>query len=122
MTGHHSRNRIGDGSAPVGIDIAANVHVFVKPRRSGPSQREFVLWRAWAWLGEEEPADRGDEQKPTERGQDKSRQCAARLGYCFTWTFLPFRQGAPDPRNVRADIKFLLSLSFPHIAGAGDGA
>jgi len=35
---------------------------------------------------------------------------------------LPFRQGAPDPRNVRADIKLLLNLSFLHIAEAGDGA
>jgi hypothetical protein len=60
-------------------------------------------------------------QKPTDRGQDKSRQCAARLGYCFSWAFSPFRQGAPDPRKVRAYIKSLLRLSFPHIAEAGDG-
>jgi hypothetical protein len=58
----------------------------------------------------------------TSGGQDKSRQGAARLGYCFYWVFSPFRQGAPLPRHVRADIKFLFSLSFPHIAGAGDVA
>jgi hypothetical protein len=44
------------------------------------------------------------------------------LGDCFSWAFSPFRQGAPDPRKVRVDIKLLLSLSFPHIAEAGDGA
>jgi hypothetical protein len=81
-----------------------------------------VLWRAWAWISEEEPADRGDEQKPTERGQDKSRQCAARLGYCFTWTFLPFRQGATVLHNVRVNIKQLLTHRFLHIAEVGNGA
>jgi hypothetical protein len=55
-------------------------------------------------------------------GQDKSRQCAARSGSCFSWAFSPFRQGAPDPRNVRVHIKLLLSLSFSHIAEAGNGA
>jgi hypothetical protein len=60
-------------------------------------------------------------QTPTDRGQDKSRQCAARSGVCFSWAFSPFRQGAPDPRNVRADIKLLPNLFFPHIAGAGNG-
>jgi hypothetical protein len=44
------------------------------------------------------------------------------LGFCFPWAFSPFRQRAPDPRNVRADIKLLLNLSFLHIAEAGDGA
>jgi len=44
------------------------------------------------------------------------------LGFCFPWAFSPFRQGAPDPRYVRADIKSLLNLSFLHIAEADDGA
>ncbi|HWL19194.1 MAG TPA: hypothetical protein VNS33_05975 [Bradyrhizobium sp.] len=78
--------------------------------------------RVWAQTSEEKTADREAEHATTGRGQDKSRQCAARSGSCFSWAFSPFRQGAPDPRNVRADIKLLLSLSFPHIAEAGDGA
>ncbi|MDR3493869.1 MAG: hypothetical protein P4L82_04645 [Ancalomicrobiaceae bacterium] len=83
---------------------------------------DFAGRRAAACCREEGRANKGGGQKPTERGQDKSRQCAARSGYCFSWAFSPFRQCAPDPRNVRADIKLLLGLSFPHIAGAGDGA
>jgi len=64
----------------------------------------------------------GQRESTTERGQDKSRQGAARSGCCFSWIFSLFRQGAPDPRNVRIDIKLLQSLSFPHIAEADDGA
>jgi hypothetical protein len=75
-----------------------------------------------ALISKEMTRSKGGEQAPTDRGQDKSRQCAARSGYCFSWAFSPFRQGAPDPCNVRADIKLLLRLSFPHIAEAGDGA
>jgi hypothetical protein len=75
-----------------------------------------------AQISEEETANRGDEQKPTERGQDKSRQCAARSGCCFPWSFSAIRQCPPDPRNVRANTKPLLQLSFPHIAEVGDGA
>ncbi|MEO8884297.1 MAG: hypothetical protein ABI377_12940 [Devosia sp.] len=82
----------------------------------------FAALRAMAKLGEDQRAMAEKRGGMTSGGQDKSRQGAARLGYCFYWAFSPFRQGAPDPRNVRADIKFLLSLSFPHIAGAGDGA
>jgi len=65
---------------------------------------------------------RGQRDSTTARGQDKSRQGAARSGCCFSKVFLPFRQGVPAPRNVRADIKVLLTLRFSHIAEAGDGA
>ncbi|WOJ88417.1 hypothetical protein RZS28_11295 [Methylocapsa polymorpha] len=122
MTGHRSHNQAGDRCAPVCIYVAAIVHVFVGPRASASGQREFVLWRILARIGEEETAGRGDEQAPTERGQDKSRQCAARSGYCFSWAISLFRQGAPDPRNVRADTNLLLRLFFLHIAEDGDGA
>jgi hypothetical protein len=122
MTGHRSRNQAGDRGAPVCIDVAAILHVSVGPRASASGQREFVLWRRLARIGEKETAGRRDEQKPTNRGQDKSRQCAARLGVCFSRVFSLFGQCAPDPRNVRADTNSLLRLSFPHIAEAGDGA
>jgi hypothetical protein len=122
MTSRRSRNQAGDRRAAICIDVAAIVHVSVGPRASASGQREFVLWRILARIGEEETAGRGNEQAPTDRGQDKSRQGAARLGVCFTWIFSPFRQCASDPRNVRADIKSLLNLSFPHIAEPGDGA
>ncbi|WP_146030317.1 hypothetical protein [Methylocella silvestris] len=122
MTGHRSRNQAGDRCAPVCIDVAAIVHVSVGPLALASGQREFVLWRILAWIGEGGTAGRGDEQAPTERGQDKSRQCAARSGVCFSKVFSLFGQRAPDPRNVRADTNSLLRLSFPHIAEAGDGA
>ncbi|WP_181902937.1 hypothetical protein [Methylovirgula ligni] len=122
MTGHRSHNQAGDKCASVRIDVAAIVHVSVGPRASASGQREFVLWRILARIGAEETAGRGDEQAPTERGQDKSRQCAARSGVCFSRVFSLFGQCAPDPRNVRVDTNSLLRLSFPHIAEAGDGA
>ena len=121
MTGHHSCNQTGDRCAPIGIEVAAVVHLFVRQRGLHVGQQKFALWRLWAQTREEEIANRGDEQKPTERGQDKSRQCAARSGSCFSWAFSTFRQCPRDPRKVRADIKVLLRFNFSQIAEAGDG-
>lgn len=111
MTPHRARD--ARGGKPFKMAAAGGV---------GRLARDFAGRRTVACFREEGRANKGGEQKPTERGQDKSRQCAARSGFCFPWAFSPFRQGAPDPRNVRADIKLLLGQSFPHIAGAGDGA
>jgi hypothetical protein len=82
----------------------------------------FIGKRIGAYCREEGRAISGGEQKTTDRGQDKSRQCAARSRFCFTWAFSPFRQCVLDPRNVRVDTNLLLTLSFSHIAEAGDGA
>jgi hypothetical protein len=122
MTGYRPRNRISGRCAAARINAAEIAHVFVRPWRSNVAGREVVLGRALAQISEEETADRGDKQAPTERGQDKRPQCAARLGCCFCLAFLPFLQCAPDWRNVRADIKSLLKRRFPHLVGAGDGA
>lgn len=121
MTGHHSRNQTSDQCAPISIDGDAVMRVFVGQRGSYASQREFGLRRLWAQTREEESANRGDAQKPTDRGQDKSRQCAARSGSCFSCIFSRFRQCPRDLRKVRADIKVLLRFDFSHIAEAGDG-
>jgi hypothetical protein len=121
MTGHHSRNQTGERCAPVGIEVAAVMPVIVGQRGSHAGQREFALRRQWVQTREEESANRGNAQKPTERGQDKSRQCAARSGSCFSWAFSRFRQCPRDPRKVRADIKVLPRFNFSHIAEAGDG-
>lgn len=65
---------------------------------------------------------RGGVQETTDRGQDKSRQCAARSGLCFSSIFCPFSQCVPSARNVRSDIRSLLTLRFSHLARAGHGA
>jgi hypothetical protein len=121
VTGHRSRNRIGDGHAPVSIDVAAIVPVLVRPWGSDPSQREFVLWHVWAWISEEEPADRGDERKPTDRGPDKRPQGAALSVGCFYSVLYLIRQCAPSTHNVREPFNRLLDLYFSHIAEAGHG-
>jgi hypothetical protein len=122
MTNRRPHNRTADHCALVGVDAADISTVIAQWCFTTALRRDFVLRRAVAEIGEKETADRGSEPAPTERGQDKSRQCAARLGFCFSWAFSPFRQCVPSPRNVRADIKSLLNLSFLHIAEAGDGA
>jgi hypothetical protein len=122
MTSRRPHNQTADHCALVGIDAADISNIVAQWRLANGFRREFVLRRAVAHRREAGGAAREGARTPTERGQDKSRQCAARSGYCFTWAFLPFWQSAPVPRNVRANIKLLLSPSFPHIAGAGDGA
>jgi hypothetical protein len=122
MMGNYSTDRIGGLRVPSVIKAAIVPRVPAQRRGASGVRRVFELWRVLAQISEKEPANRGYEQKPTERGQDKSRQGAARSGCCFPWAFSPFRQGAPDPRKVRADTKSLPKLSFLHIAEAGDGA
>jgi hypothetical protein len=63
----------------------------------------------------------GGYQQTAGRGQDKSRQCAARLGYCYLFYFSLFLQCFQTPRNVRAAIQPVLDLGFPHIVEVGDG-
>ncbi len=55
------------------------------------------------------------------RGQDKSRQCAARSVVCFYLVFPSLPQRLPRPPNVRAGINALIRLSLSHIAQIGDG-
>jgi len=61
------------------------------------------------------------EKCPWKRGQDKSRQCAARSGICFYLAFSSLLQCLPHPPNVRAGINGLIRLLFSHIAQIGDG-
>jgi hypothetical protein len=121
MTSPRPHNQTADHCALVGIGGGDISNIVAQWWLANAFRRAFVLRSVVAQIGETETADRGSEQAPTDRGQDKSRQCAARSGYCFPWAFSPFRKGAPDRRNVRANTKSLLSLSFPHIAEAGDG-
>jgi len=122
MTGDYSTDRTCCRRVPSVIKAAIVPRVPAQGWVASGVRPIFWLGRALAQISEEEPANGGDEQTPTERGQDKSRQCAARSVYCFPWAFLAVRQCAPDPRNVRTDIKLLLKLSFPHFAEAGDDA
>jgi hypothetical protein len=57
----------------------------------------------------------------TGRGQDKSRQCAARSGSCYLLDLSPFLQCFQTPHNVCVGIQAVLDLGFPHIAEVGDG-
>jgi len=81
-----------------------------------------AIRRAPAMTSEERATDREQRDSTTTRGQDKSRQCAARSGCCFSRVFSSFRHCVPAPRNVRIETKHLLTLRFLHIAEAGDGA
>ncbi len=121
MTSRRPYNQTADNCALVGTDVADISNIVAQWWLANAFRREFVLRRGVAQSGEKETADRGYEQAPTERGQDKSRQCAARSGDCFSWAFSPFRQGAPDPRKVRWTRNALPNLPFPNIAGAGHG-
>jgi len=61
------------------------------------------------------------EKCPWKRGQDKSRQCAARSGICFYLAFLLLPQCLSRPPNVLGGINALIRLLFSHIAQVGDG-
>ena len=122
MMSDHLRNRTGARRSRSVIKSAIVPLVPARGWVTSGARRVFALGRALGQVSEGETANRGGEQKPTEGGQDKSRQCAARSGCCFPLVFLAVRQCAPDPRNVRTDIKLLLKLSFPHFAEAGDDA
>ena len=82
---------------------------------------DFAGWRGAASFREGGRADRGGVQEPTDRGPDKRPQRAALSVGCFCRGFSLIRQCAARARNVRAAINALSILSFPHIAGAGDG-
>jgi hypothetical protein len=74
-----------------------------------------------AYCRKQEGVKTGGYQQTTGRGQDKSRQCAARSGACYLLDLSPFSQCFQNPRNVRAAIQPVLDLGFPHIAEVGDG-
>jgi hypothetical protein len=81
----------------------------------------FAGWRGAASFREEGRVDRGGVQEPTDRGPDKRPQGAALSVGCFFRFFSLIRQCSARARNVCAAINALPILSFPHIAGAGDG-
>lgn len=82
---------------------------------------DFAGRRGAAFFREGGRADRGGVQEPTDRGPDKRPQGAALSVGCFCWAFSLIRQCAARARNVRGAVNALPILSFPHIAGAGDG-
>lgn len=84
--------------------------------------RDRVGRRRRAYFRGEGRTFRGDVQTTTDRGQDKSRQGAARPGLCFCWDLSPLRQCVASGHNVRSDAKTLFKLFFPHRAEAGHGA
>jgi hypothetical protein len=83
--------------------------------------RVFACWRGPAGFRAKGRANEGSERNPTDRGQDKSAQCARRSVGCFRFRFLPIQQCAAPPRNVRRTVNALAALRFSHIAGIGDG-
>jgi hypothetical protein len=89
--------------------------------RVGDLAGDFSAWRWVAYCREERGVSTGGDQQTTGRGQDKSRQCAARSGCCYLLDLSPFPQCFQTPRNVRAAIKPVLTLGLPHIAEVGDG-
>ena len=82
---------------------------------------DFVGWRGTASFREGGRADRGGVQEPTDRGPDKRPQGAARSVGWFYWDFSAIRQCAALGRKVRLTRNALPELTFPHIAGAGNG-
>ena len=82
---------------------------------------DFAGWRGAASFREGGRADRGGVQEPTDRGPDKRPQGAALSVGCFFRVFSLIRQCSARARNVCAALNALPILSFPHIAGAGDG-
>jgi hypothetical protein len=79
------------------------------------------LQRVLAQLSEHKQAGNTDPRQPTERWRDKRPQGAARSVGCFCLRFSLIRQCAASAFNVRAIINTLPTISFPHIAEAGDG-
>ena len=82
---------------------------------------DFAGWRGAASFREGGRADRGEGQKPTDRGPDKRPQGAALSVGCFYLCFWLIQQCAAPTRNVRHGVNGLQILGFPHIAGAGHG-
>ena len=74
MTSRRLHKQTGNHCALVGIDAADITGVVVRWGPANAFQRDFVIRRAVAQIGEEETADRVSEQAPTERGRDK-RPC-----------------------------------------------
>ena len=122
MTGRLRCCQTADCCAAVGIDPAEIWTIVAEWRLTGAFRRGFVRRRISARISEGEIADRGEEQALTEGGPDKRPHCAARLGGCFSWVFLSFRQCALFRSNVRVRFKVLFILRFVNIAGGGDGA
>jgi len=89
--------------------------------RVGDLAGDFAGRRGTAYFREERGVSEGEDQQTTGRGQDKSRQCAARSGSCYLLDLSPFLQCFQIPRNVRAAIQPVLALGFPHIAEVDDG-
>jgi hypothetical protein len=121
MTSRRPHNQTADHCALVGIDAGDISNIVAQWWLANAFRREFVLWRIWARISEEEPANKGEEQKPTERGPDKRPQGAARSVGCSCLVFSLIGQCAASSRNVRASFNTLLELPFPHIAEAGNG-
>ncbi|WP_284309825.1 hypothetical protein [Labrys miyagiensis] len=61
------------------------------------------------------------EKKYDRDGQIKGRNVRRGRGVGFCCNFCLIQQCVASARNVRTTLKTLLNLSFPHIAGAGDG-
>ena len=74
MTGRRPHNQSADPRALVDVDAVDILNIAAQWRLENTFQREFVLRRAVAQIGEKQTADRGSEQAPTERGRDK-RPC-----------------------------------------------
>jgi hypothetical protein len=82
---------------------------------------DFASKRGAAYVREAGRAIRGGVQEPTDRGQDKSRQCAAWSVGCFCLVFSLFQQCAASLRKVPANLNSFLTFVFLHIAGARNG-
>jgi hypothetical protein len=67
MTSRRPHNQSTDLRALVGVDAADISTVVAQWRLANAFRPEFVFRRVVAQIGEEEAADRGDEQAPTER-------------------------------------------------------
>ena len=85
-----------------------------------PMQRGFSGRRRRACFREQARGNCGATREPTDRGQDKRPQCAARSVVCFRLGFWRVSQCLGSERNVRWFPKSLLNMTFAHIAEAGN--
>ena len=116
-----------DGRRTVGLwlllctEMAGQPHAYDRPCRRNVLWKPVVIPRISTESSEDNRICASTFLKLTVRWQDKSRQCAARSGCCFSRQFLTPSQCTCLSRNVLERAITLTLFLFLHIGEASDG-
>jgi len=88
---------------------------------SASISRSSVMRSSGSYSRKAESGSALEVQRSTVRGQDKRPQGASRSVVCFDLGYWRISQCWGSERNVRWLVKPLLNMTFPHVAGAGNG-